>query len=343
MTAAPLALAILGCGRVVERLHLPAIQLCPEVRLVGAVEPDPARRAWAAGNLEGTLVEPSLPELLGQIRPDAVLIATPPATHAGLALAAIEAGCHVLVEKPLATSAADARAVITAAAARGRRLAVGFNRRFRQPYAASRMHLGRQPRALSLQARLVTDAARWPDAGPDPAVRHRAMLEGVAPHLLDLVPWLVSQPIEAVRADPAPPPGLPHGIAFTLRLARSVEVPCVAGHGLRYEESFAFHADGRGWIAHPWGLAPAGGHGRIIEKVQTGLGLVLPKALGRPNLTLLSIAAQLRAFARACHGEEAGDLAGPEAGLAAALALDALVASTEQGGRWIELNAVERA
>ncbi len=339
MTAAPLALAILGCGRVVERLHLPAIQLCPEIRLVGAVEPDPARRAWAAGSLEGTPVEPSLPELLGRVRPDAVLIATPPVTHAGLALAAIEAGCHVLVEKPLATSASDARAVITAAAARGRRLAVGFNRRFRRPYQAARALLQGQP--FSLRARLVTDAARWPGAVTDPDRRHRAMLEDVVPHLLDLVPWLARRPVEAVRAD-ALPSGVEHGVAFTVRLAGGLEVPCTAGHGLRYEEGFHLRIGEQVQLAHPWGLTRASSYGRAIERAQTAMHLVLPKLLGRPNLTALSIHAQLSAFVRACRGQEAGDLAGPEAGLAAALALDALVASQEQGGRWIELNAVER-
>jgi predicted dehydrogenase len=339
LTVSPLTLAVLGCGRVVERLHLPAIRRCPEVRLVGAVEPDPARRGWAGQALDRVPVEASLGQLLGQVQPEAVLIATPPGTHAGLALAAIKAGCHVLVEKPLATTAADARVVMAAAAMRPSRLAVGFNRRFRRPYHTARALLQGQP--FSLRARLVTDAARWPSAVTDPDRRHRAMLEDVVPHLLDLVPWLVRRPVEAVRADMVPP-RVEHRVAFTLRLAGGIEVPCTAGHGQRYEEGFHLRQGEQAWLAHPWGLTRANTYGRAIERAQTALHLVLPKLLGRPNLTALSIQAQLRAFVRACRGQEPGELAGPEAGLAAALALDALVVSREQGGRWIELNAVER-
>jgi hypothetical protein len=163
----------------------------------------------------------------------------------------------------------------------------------------------------------------------------------VVPHLLDLVPWLARRPVEAVRAD-ALPSGVEHGVAFTLRLAGGIEVPCTAGHGQRYEEGFHLRQSERAWLAHPWGLTRANTYGQAIERAQTALHLVLPKLLGRPNLTGLSIQAQLNAFVRACRGQEAGELAGPEAGLAAALALDALVASQEQGCRWIELNAVER-
>jgi predicted dehydrogenase len=339
LTASPLTLAVLGCGRVVERLHLPAIRRCPEVRLVGAVEPDPARRGWAGQALDQVPVEASLRQLLGRVRPEAVLIATPPGTHAGLALAAIRAGCHVLVEKPLATTAGEAREVMAAAAAGASRLAVGFNRRFRRPYQAARALLQGQP--FSLRARLVTDAARWPSAVTDADRRHRAMLEDVVPHLLDLVPWLARRPVQAVRAD-ALPSGVEHGVAFTVRLAGGLEVPCTAGHVLRYEEGFHLCIGEHVEVARPWGLTRASSYGRAIERAQTAMHLVLPKLLRRPNLTALSIHAQLSAFVRACRGQEAGELAGPEAGLAAALALDALVASQGQGGRWIELNAVER-
>lgn len=340
MSPPRLPLAILGCGRVVERLHLPAIRRSPEVSVVGAVEPDPARRAWAERALGGVPVVASFPELLARARPQAVLIATPPVTHARLALAALKAGCHVLVEKPLATTAADARAVV--AAAQGRVLAVGFNRRFRRPYARSRAMIREKPAApLALRARLVTDSGRWPGAEVAPAGRHRAMLEDVVPHLVDLVPWLASQAIAAVRAEPSA--AAKPGITFTLRLVNGTEAPCVAGHGTRYEEGLVLRLGGRAWLAHPWGLAPANGLGRVIERTQAGLGLLLPKVLGRPSLTAASIAAQLGAFARACKGERAGELADGEAGLAAALALDALLASEAQGGSWVELHGMARA
>ena len=338
MTASPLTLAVLGCGRVVERLHLPAIRRCPEVRLVGAVEPDPVRRGWAGQALDRVPVEASLGQLLGRVQPEAVLIATPPGTHAGLALAAIKAGCHVLVEKPLATTAGDAREVMAAAAAGGSWLAVGFNRRFRRPYQTARTLLQGQP--FSLRARLVTDAARWPGAVTDPDRRHRAMLEDVVPHLLDLVPWLARRPWKpSARMRCRRAWSMAWRSPSASRAASRFPAQPAMGCATRRASTSAGRAVR---LAHPWGLTRANSYGRAIERAQSAVHLVLPKLMGRPNLTALSIQAQLKAFVQACRGQEPGELAGPEAGLAAALALDALVASQEQGGRWIELNAVER-
>src|SRR3546814_18275844 len=61
------------------------------------------------------LVVADLAELLEQSRPDAVHVLTPPASHAAIALAAMEHGCHVLVEKPMADSAADCAAMVAQA------------------------------------------------------------------------------------------------------------------------------------------------------------------------------------------------------------------------------------
>src|SRR3546814_3790264 len=71
------------------------------------------------------LVVADLAELLEQSRPDAVHVLTPPASHAAIALAAMEHGCHVLVEKPMADSAADCEAMV--AKAREKNVLLGVN------------------------------------------------------------------------------------------------------------------------------------------------------------------------------------------------------------------------
>jgi predicted dehydrogenase len=68
--------------------------------------------------------------MLLDARPDAVHVLTPPATHAELAITALEAGAHVLVEKPMALDRAEADAMVSAAKRCGRALAVDHNRWF---------------------------------------------------------------------------------------------------------------------------------------------------------------------------------------------------------------------
>ena len=65
-------------------------------------------------------------DALRDTRPDAVSINTYPDTHAAYALRAMDAGCHVFMEKPLATTVADAEAVVAKAVATGRKLVLGY-------------------------------------------------------------------------------------------------------------------------------------------------------------------------------------------------------------------------
>jgi predicted dehydrogenase len=104
---APIRLAVVGYGywgpnivrNVMER---------PELELWGLCEMNPERVAKFAGRYPGARTIASFDELLEDPDVDAVSIATPPSTHYPLAKRALEAGKHVLVEKPLATTVADA-------------------------------------------------------------------------------------------------------------------------------------------------------------------------------------------------------------------------------------------
>ena len=76
--------------------------------------------------LAGHAIRRSFEDALAGEKPDAVAIATYSDSHADYAVAALEAGCHVFVEKPLATTVADARRVVDAARANGKKLVVGY-------------------------------------------------------------------------------------------------------------------------------------------------------------------------------------------------------------------------
>lgn len=116
---------ILGCG-VVADLHLPHLVNNPRFRSVSIADQDPEKAARTARRYGITDVYPGLEEMLR--RPlDAVHILTPPAAHCKLAVQAMQAGCHVLVEKPMALSAAEAGAMLAAAQRNGVKLGVDFN------------------------------------------------------------------------------------------------------------------------------------------------------------------------------------------------------------------------
>ncbi|HEY3119941.1 MAG TPA: Gfo/Idh/MocA family oxidoreductase, partial [Vicinamibacteria bacterium] len=105
-----LALAIVGTGNV-SRYHAEAIAQTPGARLVAVCRSDPTRAAEAAKQF-GVPCETSYDALLARADVDAVCLCTPSGRHAAETLAAARAGKHVLVEKPMALTLADADAMI---------------------------------------------------------------------------------------------------------------------------------------------------------------------------------------------------------------------------------------
>lgn len=115
MITTPIGIAVVGYGYWGPNLAR-NISERPEFRLMGLCERDQARGVDFAGRYPGCAVEHDFDALLLDPRVQAVSIATPPSTHFDLARRALEAGKHVMVEKPLATSAADAEELIELAA-----------------------------------------------------------------------------------------------------------------------------------------------------------------------------------------------------------------------------------
>jgi predicted dehydrogenase len=119
--------ALVGCGQI-ARAHIGALAGQADLTIVGVCDRD-EQQARQAAALSGARPYTDLETMLRTERPNAVHVLTPPATHANLAIAAIEAGCHVLVEKPMALSLADADRMIAAATARGVMLGTNHNYR----------------------------------------------------------------------------------------------------------------------------------------------------------------------------------------------------------------------
>ncbi len=121
----PLRVLVAGCGNM-GASHARAYHQMPDFRIVGLVSRGPASRGALSRELGGLPEFGDYREALRATRPDVVSINTYPETHGPFARAAIEAGCHVFCEKPLATTVEEARAVVDAACARDRKLVVGY-------------------------------------------------------------------------------------------------------------------------------------------------------------------------------------------------------------------------
>ena len=113
----PLGIGMVGAGAVAE-LHRLALRQAPEGRLVAVAEPNAARRDAVAADWEARPYT-STEELLADPAVDAVFVLSPLETHAPVARAALGAGKHVLIEKPVGVSAAEVRALATLAEGAG--------------------------------------------------------------------------------------------------------------------------------------------------------------------------------------------------------------------------------
>ncbi len=124
MSESPIRVGVAGLGYWGPNLarNLAALPGC-ELRWL--CDPSEQARARAAQQFPGARVTGELQELLEDPELDAVVLATPVPSHAELAVRVVEAGKHCFVEKPLATTAADAEAAVAAAERTGRTLMVG--------------------------------------------------------------------------------------------------------------------------------------------------------------------------------------------------------------------------
>jgi len=127
---AELRFGVLGAGQI-SRAACQEINRHPRARVTAASDPNPERLAELAASLGGLRTFSDNEALLADPELDAVFIATPNAFHAPLALRALTAGKHVLVEKPFATNALEAAVVVEQAKQTGKLLSVGMNQRFR--------------------------------------------------------------------------------------------------------------------------------------------------------------------------------------------------------------------
>jgi predicted dehydrogenase len=197
----PIRVALVGCGKVAT-IHAAALaELAPDVEFVAACDISADRASSFAAKYN---VRPftDLRAMLRDAGPDAVVVGTPHPLHAEAAIAAAEAGVHVLVEKPLAASLADCDAMLFAARKSGVTLGCISQRRFYRPVqrmkeAIDAGKIGRPALGVFIQyswrdaAYYASDPwrGRWDTEGG-------GVLVNQSPHQLDILLWLMGPAAE---------------------------------------------------------------------------------------------------------------------------------------------------
>jgi len=200
MTApSPLNVALVGYGYVGKTFHAPLIAATPGLSLHSVVSSDPAKvaadfpDARVVAELETALADPAI---------DLVVIATPNVLHAPQAIAALNAGKAVVVDKPFAVTAAEAHAMADAAKAAGKLLTVFHNRRWDSDFLTVKRLL-----AEGVLGDIVLVENRYDRFRPEVRDRWReragpgsgAWID-LGPHLLDQALALFGEPL-AISAD----------------------------------------------------------------------------------------------------------------------------------------------
>ena len=184
MSKAPLRVGVIGAGHF-GRFHVLKLAASPRARLIGVHDHAPDRAARVAAEAGAEAMD--LAALLRAC--DAVVVAVPAGAHHAVAGPALRTGCHVLVEKPIATSLADADDLARLAEERGLVLQVGHLARFSAAQGAIRERAGSP---LYIEASRV---GTFKQRGTDVSVVLDLMI-----HDLDLALELAQSPITAVDA-----------------------------------------------------------------------------------------------------------------------------------------------
>jgi UDP-N-acetylglucosamine 3-dehydrogenase len=193
--SAPLRLGLVGLGSMGKN-HLRVISAHPETTLAAIADPDDAALEAAVTQTGATGFGDPL-EMFDAAQLDGVVIAAPTTAHVALALAAIERGLSVLVEKPLAANVEDGLAIVTAARRKNVRVQVGHVER----YNPAVMEMGRLLREGWLSTIYAVTSRR---AGPFPArIRDVGVTVDLGTHDVDMLCWIAGERPLRVYAETA--------------------------------------------------------------------------------------------------------------------------------------------
>lgn len=317
---------LVGLGNIARRMAR-AVAVTERASLAHVCSRDAGRAAAFAAEHGAAASSDSFDALLGDPSVDAVYVATPNLLHAEQAIRALEAGKHVLVEKPMALTLAEGEAIVAAARAADRRLGLGFHLRYHPAHREMRRRVqaGEAGEVVYVTAEWGSNPTMPDDLWHiDPKLAGFGSLGGIGVHMLDLVPWLVDDVVTEVVAfdDRARYGAMEYLTLATLRFARGAHAHVVCSRRLPYSTQSVTlfgseeRLEGRGTL----GIEPVG------ELRVTGAGgsAALPLALS----DLYELEAQ--AFTDAVLGGEPFAASG-EDGLRSMALLEAIQAAAGGG------------
>ncbi len=306
---APLRIGLVGCGRATATLHLPALKGLRGLEAVALADVDAARAREVAAAHGVPRIHADAAALAEDGGVDLVAVCTPPREHAAAAHAALEAGKHVFVEKPLCLDVAEADGLAGAASERpGQVSAVGFNLRRHRQVVAARAALAQGRIGRLLLIRTHWTAAARPPGWRASAEEGGAVLWEMGVHHLDLWRHLTGEEPRRIAAT-----GDDQALVLSATtdggtlLATTVaagtsdgnEVELVGEHG-RLGLTL-YRGDGPHWA--PAGEAGGGVGVRLRGAARAARGLPRQARAARAGGDyLLSFASQWEALARAVRG-----------------------------------------
>ncbi|MEM9153558.1 MAG: Gfo/Idh/MocA family oxidoreductase [Cyanobacteria bacterium P01_F01_bin.33] len=195
-------LGLIGCGSIAQAVHLDILTRLPQVELTALAEPNPERRAQAQLRAPGAAALPDYGALLDSSDVHGVVICLPSALHAEVAIAAMERGKHVYLEKPIAVSSDQAQAVMAAWDTAQVVGMIGFNYRFSPLYRTAKKAIQTGQLGKVVSARAVFS---YPP-GTSPLWKQKrasggGILLDLALHDVDIARFLFDAEIETVAAD----------------------------------------------------------------------------------------------------------------------------------------------
>jgi predicted dehydrogenase len=197
----PLGWAIIGCGRIAPR-HAQSVQQIADAHLTAVADIKPSRAQHFAQEY-GSAAYTDYHALLDRADVDVVSVCVPSGLHAQVAIDALQAGKHVLVEKPIAITLEDADRMIAAAETTGRKLGVVLQNRYNHPLQAlrsaidagklGRLHLG------SACVRWYRPQSYYEDGWHGTWAMDGGALMNQSIHHIDALQWLMG-PVQSVYA-----------------------------------------------------------------------------------------------------------------------------------------------
>jgi UDP-N-acetylglucosamine 3-dehydrogenase len=207
MAKKKLGVAIIGSGSIATHRHAPEYSVNPDVEIKAFVDRVPERAEKLAKKYDAKAF-PNYQEALEMKGIDAVSVCTPNAFHAPITIAALKAGKHVLCEKPMATSDAEARDMIAAAQKAGKTLMVGHNQRLAPLHVKAKQLI-----TQGVIGKIVTFRTSFSHPGPeswsiegatgwffDKKQAFVGSMGDLGVHKADLLRWLLGEEIVEVAA-----------------------------------------------------------------------------------------------------------------------------------------------